>query len=322
MRTLLLRMLVVFTAALVVLVGGIVAQRTDTTEVAAPAPSAPPAPPPPPPPPPAGPPVLAVKIDNVPDARPPIGVAAADMVYVEPVEGGASRLIGLFASKVPEVVGPVRSARETDLELLPQFGRPSLAFSGAAPELLPKIDQAAVQNVAPERFPDAYFRGKMHEIPHNLYLRPDRVPRGEPWSPQAPVHFGPTPPGGTPATHEEVEYESARIGFDWAPDEQRWLVSMDGDPYSATDTGRLGASTVVLQDVRVHDSALSDVAGNVSPFAETLGSGRAVILRDGLAFEAVWSRPSPGVGTTYTTPDGKPLTFAPGQVWTAFRPAG
>lgn len=321
MRTLLRALVVITTVALAVL-GGALAQRTDTIRVV---PSAPPAPPPPPPPapaPPVGPPVLAVKVDNVPSARPPLGVGAADLVYVEPVEGGASRLIAVFASTVPDVVGPVRSARETDLRLLPQFGNPALAFSGAAPELRPGIDAAAVHDVSPARVPAAYFRSSAREIPHNLYVRPHRLPPGDGWSPQAPLLFGPAPGGGRPATHEQVRYSSAAVGFSWSDSEQRWLVSMDGRPYAAADTGRLGASTVVLQEVPVHDSALSDSVGNASPFAETVGTGRAVVLRDGLAFEAVWSRPSPEVGTTYTTPGGEPLPFAPGQVWTVLAPAG
>ena len=67
-------------------------------------------------------PVLAVKIDNLAPARPQTGLADADIVYVLPVEGGLSRFLAVFSSPVPPVIGPVRSAREDDLELLRQFG--------------------------------------------------------------------------------------------------------------------------------------------------------------------------------------------------------
>ena len=97
---------------------------------------------------------------------------------------------------------------------------------------------------------------------------------------------------------------------------------MDGKPYAAQDTGRVGASTVVLQQVPMRDSAFRDVAGSPSPLAETVGSGNATVLRDGKAFPAHWSRPSPQAATTYTTPDGAPLPFAQGQVWTVLAPAG
>src|SRR5689334_24088321 len=87
--------------------------------------------------------VLAVKIDNIVNARPQTGLARADIVYVLPVEGGLRRLMAIFSSRYPPVVGPVRSAREDDLQLLRQFGRPAFAYSGATPRLLPYIHRTA-----------------------------------------------------------------------------------------------------------------------------------------------------------------------------------
>ncbi len=119
--------------------------------------------------------VLAVKIDNAGAARPPTGVDAADVVYVEQVEGGLSRLMAVYATKLPKEVGPVRSARESDLELLRQFDRPTLAFSGAQKKLLPLIDKAPLRAVTPGNASDAFFRGSGRPAPHNLYLRPERA---------------------------------------------------------------------------------------------------------------------------------------------------
>lgn len=280
-----------------------------------------PEPPPPPPPPKPGPPVLAVKVDNVAQARPPVGVRAADAVYVEPVEAGLSRLIAVFGRHRPPVVGPVRSARETDLRLLPQLGGPTLGFSGAAPEILPMVDASPLIDASPERVPEAYFRDNARPSPHNLMVRPDQLPPGGRWSPRARLSFGPPPAGGVPAGHREVRYERASIGFDWAPRQRRWLVSMDGAPFR-DGRGSFGASTVVLQTVPVSQSAFSDSLGNASPLVHSVGGGRAVVLRDGRAFEATWSRPAPDAPTTYRTPDGERIDFAPGQVWTVFVPQG
>jgi hypothetical protein len=60
-------------------------------------------------------PVLAIKVDNIAQARPQTGLTGADIVYVLPVEGGLSRFLAVFSSHLPPVVGPVRSAREDDL---------------------------------------------------------------------------------------------------------------------------------------------------------------------------------------------------------------
>lgn len=295
-------------AVLAVLGVGLAVQPSATLPV----PPPPAAPPEPPPPPPVGPPVLAVKVDNAPAARPPTGVDAADVVYVEPVEGGISRLVAVFASRVPPVVGPVRSARQTDLRLLPQFGNPALAFSGAAPELLPEIASAPVLSASQADEPGAYFRGP-GTAPHDLFVRPEQLPDGAGWSPAAPLRVGPPPPGGRPSGGERISYPAAEIGFRPVPG--GWSVSMGGEPLTTAGGVPLRAGSVVLQEVDVRDSALADVAGNVSPYADTVGEGRAVVLRDGKSYDARWSRPKPGTGTEYTTPGGDPIAFAPGQVW-------
>ncbi|WP_308188562.1 DUF3048 domain-containing protein [Nocardia spumae] len=264
--------------------------------------------------------MLVVKVDNSPQARPPVGLGAADVVYVEPVEGGLSRLAAVFSTDKPPVVGPVRSARETDLTLLDQFGNPTLASSGSAPELVPAIEGSSLQNASADQQPSAYFRDYSRDAPHNLFVRPDQLPVGGGWPSASQLQFGPAPAGGRPAQHEEARYPGAVIGFDWSPSDQRWLVSMDGAAYTDADTGQLMASTVVLQSVPVQNSAISDVAGSVSPRAQTTGSGQALVLRDGREFPAGWSRPSPEAGTTYTTPTGTVIPFAPGQVWTVLVP--
>jgi hypothetical protein len=259
-----------------------------------------------------GPPVLGVKIDNAEAARPPVGLGAANLVFVEPVEGGLSRLLAVYSDRKPNLVGPVRSARETDLQILPQFGRPTLAFSGAAPELLPLIDRSPVENASDGKVPAAYTRNPTREAPHNLFVHPAQLPQGGPWAPQSALQFGPPPGGGSTTGPQQVQYPSATVGFEWSP--EGWLVSMDGQRYSS-DEGPLHPSTVVLQRVGTHQSMISDVAGKPSPVAETVGNGTAQVLREGKVFDAKWSRPNPESPTTYTTTTGEPLPFAPGQVW-------
>lgn len=260
-------------------------------------------------------PALAVKIDNVAAARPPVGIRAAEVVHVEPVEGGLSRLVAVFGEHRPPVIGPVRSARRTDLQLLAQYGSPVLAFSGAAPELLPHIARSAVVNASGKRVPAAYFRDGSRTAPNNLFVRPSRLPAAPPDGSNIPTRPGPAPPGGVPTEHHEVSYRSATVGFTWSDRQRRWLVSMDGRPYFDADGNRVTAGTVVIKHVPVHDSAIIDSAGNASPVATTVGTGRALVLRDGRAFDASWSRPSAGDTTRYTTAAGEPLPFASGQRW-------
>jgi hypothetical protein len=264
-------------------------------------------------------PVLVVKIDNVGPARPHTGLGAADIVYVEQVEAGQSRLMAVFSSRLPSVAGPVRSARESDLELLRQFGQPALAYSGAQSKLLPLLHAAPVHELTPGGDgAGAFFRSGDRVAPHNLYLRPAQALAAAPRASLARdigFRFGPAPGGGRPTAQRSVSFPAARFAFTWSAPRDRWLISMDGRPAVTTDGGRLGAATVVIQYVTVRSSRFQDRGGNVSPFSETVGSGRALVLRDGRAYDARWSRPSADGGTSFDTPDGAPLAFTRGPVW-------
>jgi hypothetical protein len=269
-------------------------------------------------------PVLAVKIDNVRSARPQTGLDAADIVYAEQVEGGLSRLMAVYATRLPKAVGPVRSARESDLELLRQFDEPTLAFSGAQRKLLPLIDRAPLNAEPPESAASgAYYRGTDKAAPHNLYLRPQRLIGAAPGADALTTGFryGAAPEGGTPEKSRTVRFPSARFTFTWSADRHGWLVSMDGTPTVAPGGERVAAATVVVQYVKVRESRFHDVLGNNSPYTQSVGSGRAQVLRDGRAFDVVWRRGAATEGTDFTTADGTPVNFAKGQVWVVFATA-
>lgn len=267
--------------------------------------------------------VLAVKIDNVEAARPPTGLEKADIVYVEQVEAGLSRILAAYSSDVPSVIGPVRSARETDLELLRQFDEPTLAYSGAQSALRPSIEAAPLEALPPSKAPDAYFRSGDRAAPHNLYLRPAKIPHA-PTGVNAAEDIGlrcaAPPAGGTPVSGRTVSYPSARFTFTWSADREQWLVTMDGTPARTASGDRLGAATVVLQDVDVQDSRFRDRGGNTSPFSATVGSGSAAVLRDGKSYDVAWERNTAESATGFTTEDGEPMTFATGQVWIVLVP--
>lgn len=269
-------------------------------------------------------PVLAVKIDNVRPARPHTGLGSADLVYVEQVEAGLTRILAVFSSRLPPRVGPVRSARESDLELLRQFDRPALAYSGAQSALRPLIEAAPVEAVPPGRAPKAYERGGDRPAPHNLYLRPERAlaaAGGAGAASDIGLRFGPAPEEGRPATAYTVRYPSARYGFTWSAADEGWRVAMDGTPAATTDGGPLAPATVVVQYTTIRPSEFGDRFGGVTPYTETVGSGRALVLRDGRAYDTRWERRTAAGDTVFTTGRGERMTFAPGQVWIVLAPA-
>jgi Protein of unknown function (DUF3048) N-terminal domain/Protein of unknown function (DUF3048) C-terminal domain len=261
-------------------------------------------------------PVLAVKMDNTVHGRPWTGLASADIVYALPVEGGLSRLLVVFSSHFPPVIGPVRSAREDDLSLLRQFGRPAFAYSGATTLLLPYVHSSRLVDLYVGRT-SGYYRDPSRAAPYNLYAHTRRLlaqAGGASKAHSIGFRFGPPPPGGVVTRSASVAYPAASFTFTWSAPKQRWLVSVNGTP-AVTATGvRLGGATVVIQHTTVRTSRFLEY-GKPPPYARSVGSGTAVVLRSGRAWTVRWSRPRWNDGTAFTTASGRPMTFAPGQVW-------
>jgi hypothetical protein len=262
---------------------------------------------------------LIFKIDNVVQARPPTGLQDADIVYLLPVEGGLSRIMAVFSSRVPPVVGPVRSSREEDVKLLRQFGKPAFAFSGAQPALLPVVEHARIVDLYAGRV-GGYFRDFSRVAPYNLYASTRTLLREAPHASLARdigFRFGSPPPGGKTIHSYSVSYRSAHFTFWWSHKQHRWLVSMDGRLARSADGHLLGGRTVVVQYTRVRTSVFREL-GIRPPYAVTVGHGKAVVLRNGRAYHVNWSRPAENGGTQFTLPGGHRMVFARGQVWVIY----
>jgi hypothetical protein len=265
-------------------------------------------------------PVLAVKIDNIVYARPQTGLQSADIVYVIPVEGGLTRFMAVYSARVPPVVGPVRSARQSDLDLLAQFGRPAFAWSGATPHLVPFVERAPIADLYALQV-GGYFRSGSRVAPYNLYANTEQLlaeAKGAAVARDIGFRFGALPAGGTAVTSYSVKYPAASYTFRWSARAKRWLAWIDGAPAEATEGGQLGGSTVVIQYTQITTSRFEEYGGR-PPYAKSTGVGTALVLRDGRVYQVRWSRPSLGVGTAYTL-DGKRMLFAPGQVWVVLAP--
>ena len=265
--------------------------------------------------------VLAVKIDNIVTARPQTGLQSADLVYIIPVEGGLTRFMAVFSSHLPPVIGPVRSARQSDLDILRQFGRPAFAWSGATPHLVPFIERAPLVDLYALKV-GGYYRVGFRAAPENLYANPRTLLREAPRASKARdigFRFGPQPAGGHAIHSMTVRFPATTISFRWSARAGRWLLWMDGAPGKAAEGGQLGGRTVIIQYTRIATSRFHEYGG-VPPYATSVGSGRAVILRNGRAFTVHWSRPNLSAPTTFTLPDGKRMQFAPGQVWIVLAP--
>jgi hypothetical protein len=265
-------------------------------------------------------PVLVVKLDNTRSAQPHAGLTKADVVYIEEVEYGITRLAAVFSSAVPSRIGPVRSARITDIDLLAQYGSPAFAYSGAQRKMFPVLDEAPFRDVSPRRGATGYSRDNGRYAPYNYFLDGRvalaRAPKASLATDMGFVFDEQVPDGGLVARTADMEWGYASAGFDYARKLGQYRVRLNGVDARAEerDSGQL-ASTVVIQYVKQSPSAYFDKGGGNTPHAETIGSGKAIVLRDGLAWKVRWSRPTAADGTTFTLPDGSTLPFKPGQLW-------
>ena len=270
-------------------------------------------------------PVLVVKIDDSNPAHPQIGLEAADVVYIEQVEGGLTRLAAVFSSVIPTRVGPVRSARISDIEIMSQYGRVAFAYSGAQSKLLPVIAAANVANLgAQSESPTIYTTDPTRNQPHAMVLRADLLmqrvlDKGYAVDSAQSVgwKFGVVDSVGVPISRAVIRWPATQYGVIWSFVENRWLLTYNNEPNLA-DTGKqLGATTFVIQVTSITPSIYGDKFGGVTPLSKTVGSGTGYILRDGKSYTATWSRASDEVGTTWRALDGSEILFAPGQIWVA-----
>ena len=270
-------------------------------------------------------PVLAVKIDDTHPARPQIGLKDADLVYIEQVEGGVTRLAAIYSSTLPEKIGPVRSARISDIELLAQYGKLAFAFSGAQRKLRPVIDSANLFNLGAEREPPSvYSRDKTRRPPWNMILDPHELfaragkrqleiasAKNMGWN------FSENKKLGTVIDSAEFTWPGARYEILWSKNDAGWLINQSGTSKVDASGAPLIASTFVAQVVSITNSEYGDKFGEITPLVTSVGQGKAFVFRDNRVIEGKWERPDALSGTTFTTLSGEEILFAPGQIWIA-----
>jgi hypothetical protein len=265
-------------------------------------------------------PVLAVKIDNTAKAHPQRGLTKADVVYIEQVEGGVTRLVAIFSSQLPQKVAPVRSARHTDVDLLRQYGTVALAYSGSNRGVGRALHKAPIKLVSNDVSHRGYARTSSRPAPYNVVGDPaellKRAGKGVDVPKRVGYEFGELPAGGKPAKSVTARYPMATVGAVWSEKRTEWLMSMDGRKSMAEEGGQLGASTFVIQYATVKGSRFHDVNGVTSPETDTIGHGRALIFRNGQMFKGLWSRKKATAPTIYTI-GGETAVFAPGTLWVA-----
>lgn len=266
-------------------------------------------------------PAIAVRIDNTRDALPQRGLTDADVVIENLVEGRLTRLLAIYQTTVPASVGPVRSARSTDVDLLPAFGNPGFVYwssnDGVANEIAGVAFARGLVDLGIDRFPDGYGREEFPDRPVELtgfaaladlfaQLPADAAPPKALFERRAAdaVRAQPLVPG------IRIDWGALQdVTWVWVGD--AWVRSQFGRPHLDETGVVLTAANVVVIEV---DYGVSD-ADPTSPQAISVGTGAAQILTDGALIEATWDRSSPRDPWSFTDSGGEPVLLAPGATW-------
>jgi hypothetical protein len=268
--------------------------------------------------------ILVVKIDDTNAAHPQIGVEDADLVYVEQVEGGLTRLAAIYTSKLPPLIGPIRSARISDIELLAQFGRVGFAYSGAQSKMRPVIAEANLENLSAERNPPSIYGKDPNRIgPVDMILKPDLLLERANANPKIRIEtatasvfaFGDAPKGETNTAIAKIKWPNAKYELRWDSAIEKWLIYFNEKPNMAANGEHLYADTAIIQIVSITPSIYGDKFGEITPFSKTTGSGKAVMLRDGFSYQISWQRNLETDVTTWKSEDGGVANFKPGRTW-------
>lgn len=270
-------------------------------------------------------PVMAVKIENTAAARPQAGLAEADVVYEELVEGGVTRFIALYHSQIPERIGPVRSARLVDIDVLSPF-EPILVYSGARQDVTDALVRTGVIGLLPDSGSPLFYRDPQRSRSHDLFAFGQRTfDEGVTYDAvgdfTSPFVFDEDPPaGGEPTDELDVRMSGfSRTGWTWNEDEERYERAQDGQPHEVVD-GEIRAANVIVVLTDIGPGACCDTAGN--PFVATrmTGGGVAVVLRNGERFDVRWNKDAPSEHLSIETAGGDPFPLAPGPTWILLAP--
>lgn len=266
---------------------------------------------------------LSIKVENSPVARPQTGLNSADVVYETVTEGGITRFHLIFQSKVPKIVGPVRSARLSDLWIVPQY-RGIFFYSGASSSVTSRVRQANLPDMSQDVGVSApYFRSSARSAPHNLYLTTkkayaDAKRRGHKITAKVPeLEFGPAS-----ITTSASAVKSVYIPFSgfnnvtWKYDKTRKVFLRENNHrvHRDAETGKQVAAKNVVVMWAKYTAASHDMVGSVTYDIQLGGTGKATIFRDGKRYNGEWvaTRTQP---PHFVDKNGRPIRLAPGNTW-------
>ena len=268
-------------------------------------------------------PALAAKIDNHVGARPQVGLDRTDIVFEELVEGGLTRYVAVRFSDVPAEIGPVRSIRPMDPDIVSPFGG-LIAYSGGQQRFVDMMLNAPVHNAIHGGADDQFmYRTRSKAAPHNVIVRApelraayaDIPPPAQQFAYSQRSQTASAAAYGNPAAGLDLFF-SAKEGRTWRWDAAsgRYLRSQNGAPDMDSAGGQLAATNVVALSVGI-DWTYGDI-----PKTVMVGSGPAWVATGGKVVQVTWTKTSRDAPIQLTNQYGTPVYLAPWNTWVELVP--
>ena len=270
---------------------------------------------------------IAVMIDNHAEARPPVGIDKASVVFEAIAEGTITRLVAVFDSNtVPTDIGPVRSARPYFVDYATEFGAVYVHVGGSDDALALLRSRASVYDLNEFSNGQYFWRDNSRYAPHNVMTSSELVKRAmtaKSWPTEGAF--------GVWVFRPEAELDnrgrmtSAYIDYRSPAHNVLWEYNRDLNVYERSQGGRkhktADGSQLMAKNIAVIYSESAPIDDYGRRETQTIGSGRAVVLQEGLVIEAEWRRDNLNQRTRfYHKQTQAEISFVPGQTWIEILP--
>lgn len=275
-------------------------------------------------------PALAVKVENTATARPQSGLEQADVVWETIVEFDVSRFVGVWHSQVPGEIGPVRSVRPMDPDIVSPLNG-LLTFSGGQPGILALVAASPIQVISHDAGAAGLHRVRTRSAPHNVYADPQalwaqadanhQANPGEQFAFARDAERATATVAGTPATTLAFHL-SSQSKPTWTWNGTTWDRAEGSTPAMAASGARLSAVNVVSITAEHPGTPFGAQNGAIVPTYNLVGSGEGVLATGGKTVPVRWQKDSRDAPMQLFTGDGAPALLAPGNTWVELVPAG
>lgn len=266
-------------------------------------------------------PALVVKISNAPlNVMPQAGLNSADIVIEEVINDQATRLAAVFHSQDVDPVGPIRSGRAQDINLLLALQRPLFAWSGGNPAVTRAIRDSDLIDLSSVNGSSGYYRRSGRRDANTLFSSSEALwaqttdEAGRP-NPVFPYVRDAEPVTGEPATRIEVTMDSLDVVWEYDEETDGYYRTQNGREHT-TETAD-GVEPVWAKNVVVMlaDYGRNQFDGN--PDAQVLGSNPVYVFTKGVVQEGEWLRFMPEDPFQFfdNFDDLNPLPLQPGRTW-------